>query len=511
RPAGAGRGGAGGLGAWLGTLAAGARDAATSAWHVPGGALAVGIDPLTACFFVPLGALGALGAAYGPSYLAGRGSGASRARAAAAFNLLLGAMAVVLVARHALVFLVGWEAMTLLAYLLVTFDHEDAEVRRAGWAYLIASHVAMMALVALFLAFGARAGGALDFTAAEVAGHAPDAPVAALLALALVGFGTKAGVAGLHVWLPEAHAAAPSHVSALMSGALIKLAAAGFLRALLFAPPPAWFGAALMAIALAGGVLGISLALYQRDLKRVLAYSSVENVGVLLCAVGLGVWARAHGDARLAAFGFAAGLLHVWNHAAMKGLLFFGAGSVQHGAGTKDLERMGGLLRRMPATGAALLAGAIAIAALPPLNGLTGEWVLYRALADVGLRAEPSVGLAAIGGIAILALIGGPAAPCFVRLVGIALLGEPRHAGAGRAHESPPAMTAPLVMLAIACVALALAPGGVVALQSPVVEELAGAAAADVRAVAGVLAPLAACNAGLIAAIALVLTLLARR
>lgn len=508
---GAGCGAAVGLWASVAALAPGTGDLVTMAWQVPGGAIAVGVDPLAACFFVPLLALGALGAAYGPTYLAGHGSPRSRARAAGAFNLLVCVMGVVLLARHALLFLVAWEAMTLLAYLLVTFDHEDAGVRRAGWAYLIASHVAILALLGLFLAFGAMAGGALDFAAADAAGHAPGAPVVVLLALALLGFGTKAGVAGLHVWLPEAHAAAPSHVSALMSGVLIKLGVYGILRVVGFLPPASWFGVLLMALALAGGVLGISLALYQRDLKRVLAYSSVENVGVLLCGIGLGAWARAHGHARLAAFGFAAGLLHLWNHAAMKGLLFLAAGSVQHGAGTKDLERLGGLLRRMPATGTAMLVGAVAIAALPPLNGLTGEWLLYRGLADVGLHADPSAGLAAIGGIALLALIGGLAAFCFVRLVGIALLGTPRHADAARAHESPPAMTVPLAVLAVACVALAIAPGVAVSLQAPVVAMLAHAAPADVVAVAYVLTPLAVCNAGLLSAIALAVLLVVRR
>jgi formate hydrogenlyase subunit 3/multisubunit Na+/H+ antiporter MnhD subunit len=508
---GAGVGAVAGLAASVWALAAGARDVVTMGWDVPGGALVVGIDPLSSCFLVPLLALGALGGAYGRAYLAGRGSGPARARAAAAFNLLVGAMAVVLLARHALVFLVGWEAMTLCAYLLITFDHGDAEVRRAGWAYLIASHVALLTLAGLFLTFGAQAGGALDFAAADAAGHASAAPVAVVLVLALVGFGIKAGVVGLHVWLPEAHAAAPSHVSALMSGAMIKLGVYGLVRVVTFVPPVAWFGAVLMALALAGGVLGISLALYQRDLKRVLAYSSVENVGVILCGIGLGVWARAHGHTRLATFGFAAGLLHMWNHAAMKGLLFLCAGSVQHGAGSKDLERLGGLLRRMPVTGVTMVVGAVAIAALPPLNGLTGEWVLYRAFAEVGLRAEPAAGLAGVGAIALLALVGGLAALCFVRVVGVALLGAPRHAGAEHAHEAPAAMTAPLAILAVACAALALAPGEVVSLQAPIVAELAGAAPADVRAVGGVLAPLAACNVGLMAAIALVLAVLARR
>ena len=503
--AGAVAGGAVGLWGALAALAGGSTGDLAVAWSVPGGRLVVGVDPLSGFFLAPLFVLGALCAVYGRRYLD------ERVVPAAELNLLIATMALVLVARHALVFLVAWEAMTLLAYLLVTTEHGEAEVRRAGWVYLIASHVAVVALLALFVGLGARAGGALGFDAIAAAWRAPAAGAAGLVVLALVGFGIKSGLVGLHVWLPEAHAAAPSHVSALMSGVLIKLGIYGILRTTLLVRPGTWLAPALMIFGVAGALLGIALALFQRDVKRVLAYSSVENVGVVLLGLGLGFWARDHGAPGLAAVAFGGGLLHVWNHAAMKGLMFLGAGSVLHGAGTKDVERLGGLLRRMPWTGTALVAGAVAIAALPPLNGFSGEWLLYRALAEVGVRGASSPALAAIAAAAALALAGGLAALCFVRLVGVALLGTPRSDGAAHAHESPRAMTVPLVVLAGACFAAALAAPALVSLQAGLLAQLAGAGAPDVSAAAGLLRPVVGLDAALAAAIALAAALLAGR
>ncbi|MCC7387064.1 MAG: oxidoreductase [Deltaproteobacteria bacterium] len=494
------------LGLWgaVSVLSSGFAGEASAPWAIPGGALAAGIDPLSAFFAVPLFALAGLCAVYGRSYLG------PRPTPAAELNLLLAMMALVLVARHAMLFLVAWEAMTLLAYLLVTFDHAHADVRRAGWIYLIASHVALMALLAFFLLLGARAGGALDFASIAAAWHPLGAGASSILVLALVGFGIKGGIVGLHVWLPEAHAAAPSHVSALMSAVLIKLGLYGILRATLLVPPGAWLGAVLMPLGVFGGLLGITLALAQRDLKRVLAYSSVENVGIVLIGLGLGFWARANGDGRLSTFAFGGALLHVWNHAAMKGLMFLGAGSVLHGTGTKDIERLGGLLRRMPWTGSALLLGSVAIAGLPPLNGFTGEWLLYRGLTQLGVSGPTPSNLAAMGGATALALVGGAAALCFVRLVGIVLLGTARSDAAAHAHESPLAMTGPVWILVLACVAGALAAPALVWAQASVLTEL-GAATGDVAAASRDLAPLSLANLLLFVAIGLVTALITRR
>jgi len=500
-----------GLWAALEVLRSGLVLETTASWQVPGGALVVGVDPLTAFFLVPLFVLGALAAVYGRQYLGGHARPAFQAGSAATLNLLVAAMAGVLLARHALLFLVAWEAMTLLAYWLVTLDHQEAEVRRAGWAYLVASHVGVMALLALFLTLGRHAGGALDFDSLQVGGVSSRTAAAGLFALALVGFGIKAGVVGLHVWLPEAHGAAPSHVSALMSGALIKLGVYGLLRVVSMLPPSSAYGAVLMGLGLAGALLGITLAIDQRDLKRALAYSSIENVGIVLLGLGLGLWAAARRDALLATLAFSGGLLHLWNHAAMKGSMFLAAGSVLHGAGSKDLEQLGGLARRMPVTGATMLFGSVAIAALPPLNGFVGEWLIYRGLATVGLRSEPGHSLAALAGIAVLALVGGLAALCFVRIAGIALLGQPRGEGARLAHESPLAMTIPPLLLAALCLAAALLPGALLSTMAPLVAGLAGADIALVAATASSLAPLVTCNAVLLGVLAIVGLLLSQR
>lgn len=471
------------LGGWSGELDA--------AWQVPGGSLVMGLDPLSGYFLVPLFALGPLCALYGRRYLAGA------VLPAAQLNLLIAAMSLVLIARHALLFLLAWEVMTVLAYLLVTREHMDSEVRRAGWTYLIASHVAVIALLALFVVLGSQAGGALDFVSIAASWRGDGA--VGILILALLGFGIKAGVVGLHVWLPEAHAAAPSHVSALMSGVLIKLGVYGILRVALIVSPGSWFAVTLMLLGVAGALFGIALALSQRDLKRVLAYSSVENVGIVLIGLGLGFWARGHGDPGLAAIAFAGGLLHLWNHAAMKGLLFLGAGSLVHGAGTRDVERLGGLLRRMPWTGCLVITGAIAIAALPPLGGFTGEWLLYRALGQVGVDGASATALPAIAGAAALALVGGLAALCFVRLVGVVLLGSPRSTGAADAHESPAGMVGPMLLLAAACVAAGLLAPLLVRAAQPALLGQLGAGAANQA--AALLSPLALVNAALLAAL----------
>jgi formate hydrogenlyase subunit 3/multisubunit Na+/H+ antiporter MnhD subunit len=386
------------------------------------------------------------------------------------FNLLVASMIGVVVARHGLLFLFAWEMMTLASYALVVFEYEDASVQRAGWVYLIAAHVGVACLFAMFLLLG-RASGSLAFAALA----APTAPVLVFL-LALVGFGVKAGVVPFHVWLPEAHAAAPSHVSALMSGVLIKMGIYGLLRVLTLLPFAGWWGPTLMWLGLVGALLGISLALYQRDLKRVLAYSSIENIGLVLLGVGVGLWAESHGYARVAALGFAGGLLHVWNHVLMKGLMFLSAGSVLHGAGGKDLERLGGLMKRMPVTGALMVLGATAIAGLPPLNGFVGEWLMYLGLIQGGVQADRAHNISMLLAVGLVALVGGLAVLCFVRLVGVVLLGAPRSEAAAHAHESSPWMTAPMFLLAAASLTVALAPQRFIAALAPVVAQLAGPA-----------------------------------
>jgi hydrogenase-4 component B len=454
----------------------GAPAALDAAWQVPNGALALGLDPLSALFAAAVFVLGLAAAVFGAGYMrpeAGRRLGPF----ALFFNLLLASMALLVVARQAVLFLVAWEVMTVASFLLVAFDHQDAEVRSSARTYLVASHLGTAALFGAFLALGSAAG-SLRFDALAALRANPallSFPAAVPFVLALVGFGTKAGLVPLHVWLPEAHPAAPSHVSALMSGVLVKMGVYGILRMLTFLPPaPPWHGLVLAAVGLGGAIAALALALGQRDLKRVLAYSTIENVGLIAFAAGVGLVGAALGAPALAALGMAGALLHVWNHALMKGLAFLGAGGLVHGAGTRDLERMGGLLRRLPATGGLLVLAAAALAGLPPLNGFVSEWLVYVGLLRGADGAPPWLALLAWLSVAALAFVGALAAVAFTRLLGVALLGAPRSREAAAAHEGGPLLVVPLGFLAAANVAIALFPAGAVTLVAPAAAQVLG-------------------------------------
>jgi formate hydrogenlyase subunit 3/multisubunit Na+/H+ antiporter MnhD subunit len=462
-------------------------------WPVPNGALALGLDPLSAVFAAALFGLGLAAAIFGAGYMRAhprqRGMGAF----VLFFDLLLASMALLLAARQALLFIVAWEVMTVSSFLLVAFEHEDANVRSAARTYLVASQLGTAFLFVLFLSL-ASAAGSLRFDAFLAVSARPPLPAALLFGLALVGFGTKAGLVPLHVWLPEAHPAAPSHVSALMSGVLVKMGVYGILRALTFLPPaPAWHGMVLAGVGLAGAVAAITLALGQRDVKRVLAYSTIENVGIVAFAAGLGLVGAALRAPAVAALGLVGALLHVWNHALMKGLAFLGAGALVHGAGTRDLERMGGLLRRLPATGALLVLAAAALAGLPPLNGFVSEWLVYLGLLRGGEGAPDRLALVAWLSLAALAFVGALAAIAFTRLLGIALLGAPRSPEAARAHEAGPLLLVPMGLLGAANVAIAVFPAQAMGLVAPAAAAVIGLSEGEVL---SALAPTAAALAG---------------
>lgn len=436
---------------------------------LPFGPYAVAVDPLSATFLAPVFGLAPLAAVYARAYL---GPTPRRRKALhwLAFNLLVASMVVVVIARHAFLFLGAWEVMSLCAYVLVTYEHERAEVTRAGWTYLIATHVGTAFLLAFFQIMAGRTG-----TFGLQPASAPAAT--GLFVLAVLGFGVKAGLAPLHVWLPEAHGAAPSHVSAVMSGVVIKMGIYGVLRAwLLVGDAARWWGPALMTVGIGGALLGISTALYQRDLKRVLAYSSVENVGVIAIGVGVGMWGATTGRADIAGLGLTGALLHVWNHSALKGLLFMAAGSVLHGARSRDLERLGGLMKRMPATATAFVVGAVGIAALPPLGAFASEWLIYLALVKGLLVAEGATAVALAVAVALVSVIGAMTLLCFVRVLGVALQGAARSPEAREAHESPRAMTAVLALLAALAVGMAAAPHLLARALSAAIVELVPAA-----------------------------------
>jgi hydrogenase-4 component B len=464
----------------LRSLLGGTTESMRAAWAVPLGALVVEIDALSAFFLVPIFVLGGLTAVYGRAYMQSAGANRPLGPSIFAFNVLIASMALVVIARNGVLFLVAWEVMALSGYVLVTFDHENAEVRRAGWVYLVATHIGTTSLIAMFVVL-ARGEGNYDFTALEAAAPLGAGTALAVFVLAVIGFGTKAGLVPLHVWLPEAHAAAPSHVSAMMSGVLLKMGIYGIVRTLsILGPARTWWGPTLMILGLLGAALGIALASYQRDIKRALAYSSVENIGLVTLGLGLGYWGAASGRPGIATLGATGALLHVWNHTLMKGTMFLGAGSVLHSTGTKDLERLGGLLRRMPRTGAAMIVGAVAISGLPPMNGFVSEWLLYLGLihggiVSSGVGGAPSVAVLLATGL--VSFIGAMAALCFLRLVGVALLGEPRSAASRGAHESSPWLTAPMYLLLAASMAIAIFPTWVVAAVARATGSIRGAAA----------------------------------
>ena len=438
-------------------------------WPIPLGEYHVGLDGLSAFFLLCVFVVSGLGALYGAGYLKAYVGRRSVAPAIAFYSLLVASMAMVVIARDGVLFLLAWEAMSMSSFFLVTFENEREEVQRAGVTYLIASHVGVVFLFALF-ALLSREAGSFDFDAFAAARSFPAGFATTAFAFALVGFGTKAGFWPVHVWLPEAHPAAPSHVSAVMSGVMIKLGIYGLLRTLTFlGPPPAWWGLAFVAIGAVSGIAGVLHALAQHDLKRLLAYHSVENIGIIALGIGVGLLGQSYGNDTVAFLGYAGGLLHVLNHGLFKGLLFQGAGSVLHGASTRNVEALGGLYKRMPVTGATFLIGSMAICGLPPLNGFVSELLVYIGAFRGAAAFTTSAGVAAVVALVALALIGGLAAACFVKAFGVVFLGEPRTEAAAKAHESGLSMKAAMVGSAALCVAVGVCPRFAVEIVKPAV------------------------------------------
>lgn len=470
-------GGALGLIGAVGALSADGGETLRWSWGAYG-SLSLALDPLSAFFLLPILGLSLLAAIYGAEYLDARRAGRLAGAPWFCFDLLVASMVLVVLAGNALVFLVAWEVMSLSSFFLVVYDHEKQDVRDAGWLYLVATHLGTAFLLAMFLMVG-RAAGSLEFDRFGAAAALAPASVGLWFLLAVVGFGTKAGFMPFHVWLPEAHPAAPSHVSAVMSGVMIKTGIYGIVRtASLFGPPPAWWGWLLIGIGLTSGVLGVLFALAQQDLKRLLAYSSVENIGLIALGLGVGMLGWATGSTALTVMGFGGGLLHVVNHAIFKGLLFLGAGSVLHATGTLDLERLGGLSKRMPRTSLAFLVGTLAICGLPPLNGFVSELFIYVGAfrgARIGSTELLGPSLAVLAG---LALIGGLAAAAFAKAYGIVFLGEPR--SDVPAHDPGWGMQLPMVVLAAGCVGGGLAAPLVVPGLGAAIATVSGLPAAEI-------------------------------
>jgi len=446
-----------------------------SAWDVPYGEFYLAIDPLTAWFLLPIFGVSGLAAVYSSEYLQPFSERRSLGPVYGWFNVLIASMALIVAARNAVLFLVAWEVMSLASYFLVTFEDGREDVREAGWIYLVATHLGTAFLLVFFTLLGRHAG-SMNFDRFTALGSISPALAAVLFLLALVGFGAKAGFMPLHVWLPEAHPAAPSHVSAVMSGVMIKLGIYGILRTLTFlGHPPAWWGLTLLMIGVTSGVVGVVFAIAQHDLKRLLAYHSVENIGIIAVGLGIGLLGQSVGQPMMNWLGFGGALLHVLNHSLFKGLLFLGAGSVLHATGTRELDRLGGLSKAMPWTAFAFLVGAMAICGLPPLNGFISEWLIYVGGFRGFLALTTRSGMWLALGLAALALIGGLAAACFAKAFGTVFLGSPRESRAHLVHEAGPAMLIPMIVLAGSCLAIGLCPHGVVRVMMPAIGSVSDA------------------------------------
>jgi len=420
-------------------------------WGLPLGACVIGLDPLTRTFMLPVFGLGAVCALSGASHLAHSPPREHNLGAHwAFFILLIFAQALMLAARDAVLFLLAWELMSLAPFFLIDFYDDDAQVREASWIYLVASHLGALCLVGMFGLLWAQTG-STSFDAFALVAF-PLGTGSALFALALVGFGTKAGVVPFHVWLPEAHPAAPSHISAMLSGAMISAGIYGLARSLgFFGEGSLLWGWVLLGVGVCTGLAGIFKALGQNELKRLLAYSSVENMGIALIGVGTGYIGTQAGNAWIAALAYGASFFHIVNHAAMKGLLFLCAGEILHGTRTACLGLLGGLQKRMPWVGAAFALGAAAISCLPPLSGFAGKFLLILALLEAfalpGLESQ----MALFGALIALVLMGGLAAATFAKAYGIAFLGEPRSDSARNAVEPGWLSRTCLLILVVCC------------------------------------------------------------
>ena len=429
-------------------------------WLLPfplmGGQPLLGLDALSAFFLVPVLLMGALGSIYGLGYWSQTRHLRTGQKLRCFWGIMIGGMGLLLIGRTAFVFLLGWEMMALSAFFLVSTEDHLASCREAGWIYFIATHVGTLGLFALFAVW--RWGtGSFDLVPAA-AGSLSVGVQHSLFLLALLVFGLKAGMMPLHFWLPTAHTNAPSHVSAILSGVVLKIGIYGLLRMLSLLPnPPLVWGALVLLLAACSALLGVVFALGQHDLKRLLAYHSVENIGIILMGLGLALLGRALDRPTWMVLGMAGCLLHVWNHSFFKSLLFLCAGSVVHSAGTREIERLGGLAHRMPGTALLFQIGAVAICGLPPLNGFVSEFLIYLGL--LGTVVGSSGGGAVVALVApVLAMVGALAVACFVKVTGAVFLGTPRTPEAARATEVPWSMRGPAWVLAGLCLVIGLLP-----------------------------------------------------
>ena len=443
---------------------------------------AVRLDALSSFFLLMISLVGLAASIYAVGYVTEWYGRISIGLLGSLYNAFLLSMTLVVLADNGFFFLIAWELMSLFSYFLVVTEHEKSDVRYAGLFYLIMTHIGTAFIILTFLLLF-QGSGSFSFDAFRDPGHPlPDNMRTMAFVLALIGFGTKAGIVPLHVWLPYAHPAAPSHISALMSGVMIKTATYALLRVyfdFFGGHFPWWWGFVVLVIGAVSALLGVMYALMEHDLKSLLAYHSVENIGIILLGIGAGMIFHSYDLDELAALGLIAGLYHTINHAVFKALLFFGAGSLLYATHTRNMEEYGGLLRRMPWTGGCFLIGAVSIAALPPTNGFVSEWLVFQSLflsyQMPSLLMKFMLPLAA----AMLALTGVLALTCFAKAFGISFLALPRSSHARHAEEVPWPMRVGMGVLSAVCIALGLAPMLVIPFLDHVSTSLIGRSIAD--------------------------------
>lgn len=438
------------------------------------------VDPLAGFFITVICLLSFFVSLYSAGYIKGYLGRRPVTSLVIFYCLFLAGMLMVILADDALIFLISWEVMAAASYFLVMFEDERLENRRAAFLYIIVAHVGA---IAILLSFGIMAGLATGFESFN--GYTFDAMrqaefplywATAAFLLAFFGFGAKAGVVPLHVWLPEAHPVAPSNVSALMSGVMLKTAIYAIIRVAfdLIKTFPWWWGAIVLIFGLISAVMGVLYALMQNDLKRLLAYSSVENVGIILIGLGLSMIFTSFNMPLMAALALIAALYHSMNHAIFKGLLFMGAGAVLHATNERNMENMGGLIHRMPWTAALFLVGCVSISALPPFNGFVSEWLTFQAFLLSPALPIPLLKLLIPLGAALLALTGALAAACFVKAYGVTFLGHWRGPNNPRIHEADWPMRSGMILAALTCLVFGIFPTFFIAWMDIIPEQLIG-------------------------------------
>jgi formate hydrogenlyase subunit 3/multisubunit Na+/H+ antiporter MnhD subunit len=456
---------------------------------LPGLPFHLRLDALSAFFLFVIGAVSAGVSVFAAGYFR-QGEGTPPGLLCLEYHLFLASMAMVVLADDAYAFMVMWETMALSSYFLVTANHRIAEVRKAGYLYLTLAHIGAIAILLCFGVLQAQSG---DYSFANMRAQSLSPFWGAIaFTLALLGFGAKAGLVPLHVWLPEAHPAAPSPVSALMSAVMLKVAVYGMLRVVfdLLSAPQWWWGAVLLAVGLATALFGVVFAAVQTDMKRLLAYSSIENIGLVFAGMGLAVIFFAYGMAPMAALALTAMLYHVAGHAFFKSLLFLSTGCVLHATGERNLGKLGGLIRHMPRVAWLTLVGVLASAGLPPLSGFVSEWLLLQSFLFAPGLPDPLLNMLIPVVAALIALVAALAGYTMVKFFGVIFLGQPREAKLARAHDAGRWERAGMLWLAAGCVALGLLPVQFIGVLDPVTRQLVSAGLADTAAGGGwLLAP----------------------